>query len=56
MRLIGRSCQLIALLGLPLSIPLQLAGAIDLRQMLAMMAASFCLFYLGRMIEGYGST
>jgi hypothetical protein len=41
------------LLGLPLAIPLQLVGAIDLRQMLALMAASFCLFYLGRLIEGY---
>lgn len=53
MRRIGRACQLVALLGLPLAIPLQLVGAIDLRQMLALMAASFCLFYLGRLIEGY---
>lgn len=53
MRRIGRAFQLAALVGLPVSIPLQLAGAIDLRQMLALMAASFCLFYLGRLIEGY---
>jgi hypothetical protein len=53
MRLLGRGCQLVALLGLPLSIPLQLAGVIDLKQMLALMAAAFCLFYLGRLIEGY---
>jgi hypothetical protein len=53
MRLIGRGCQLVALLGLPSAIPLQLAGVIELKQMLALMAAAFCLFYLGRLIEGY---
>ncbi len=42
-----------ALIGLPLSIPLQLVGQIDLRQMLALMAASLCLFYIGRLVEGY---
>lgn len=53
MRRIGRAFQLAALLGLPSAIPLQLAGVIDLRQMLALMAAAFCLFYLGRLLEGY---
>jgi hypothetical protein len=56
MQRFGRSLQLAALVGLPLSIPLQLAGAIDLRQMLALMAASFCLFYIGRLVEGYART
>jgi hypothetical protein len=42
-----------ALTCLPLSIPLQLFNAIDLRQMLALMGASLCLFYIGRLIEGY---
>lgn len=42
-----------ALTCLPLSIPLQLLNVIDLRQMLALMAASLCLFYIGRLIEGY---
>jgi hypothetical protein len=55
MRRLGRVCQLVALLGLPLAIPLQLASVIDLRQMLALMAASFCLFYIGRLVEGYGN-
>lgn len=55
MRRFGRACQLAALIGLPLSIPLQLMNRIDLRQMLAMMAASFCLFYIGRLLEGYSS-
>lgn len=53
MRRIGRVCQMLALIGLPLSIPLQLANVIDLRQMLALMAAALCLFYIGRLIEGY---
>lgn len=53
MRRIGRVCQVLALAGLPLSIPLQLANVINLKQMLALMAAAFCLFYLGRLIEGY---
>jgi hypothetical protein len=55
MRLLGRTCQLLALLGLPLAIPLQLANVIDLRQMLALMAAAFLLFYIGRLVEGYAS-
>jgi hypothetical protein len=55
MRRFGRACQLAALIGLPLSIPLQLMNRIDLRQMLALMAASLCLFYIGRLLEGYGA-
>jgi hypothetical protein len=46
----------LALAGLPLSIPLQLTNVIDLKQMLALMAAAFCLFYLGRLIEGYAAS
>ncbi len=53
MQRLGRICQQSALLGLPLAIPLQLANVIDLRQMLAWMAAAICLFYIGRLIEGY---
>jgi len=53
MQRLGRSLQMAALIGLPLSIPLQLVGQIDLRQMLALMAASLCLFYIGRLVEGY---
>jgi hypothetical protein len=56
MRHIGRVCQVVALAGLPLSIPLQLANLIDLRQMLALMGASLCLFYIGRLIEGYAAS
>lgn len=55
MRRLGRICQQIALLGLPLSIPLQLAHLISLGQMLALMCAAICLFYIGRLIEGYAA-
>jgi hypothetical protein len=55
MRLLGRVLQQLALLALPLTIPLQLAGVIDLRQMLAFMAAAVCLFYIGRIVEGYAA-
>lgn len=55
MRIVGRVCQQIALLGLPLTIPLQLGNVIDLRQMLAFMGASICLFYIGRLLEGYAT-
>lgn len=55
MQRLGRICQQVALLGLPLAIPLQLANLIDLRQMLALMGAAICLFYIGRLIEGYAS-
>lgn len=47
--------QTAALVGLPLAIPLQLAGRIDLRQMLAMMTAALALFYIGRLVEGYAA-
>jgi hypothetical protein len=53
MRLLGRLCQIVALVGLPLTIPLQLMYVIDVRMMLGMMVGSICLFYLGRMLEGY---
>lgn len=45
--------QKIGLFGPPLSILLQLAGAIDVKQMLAMLVASVCLFFIGRIVEGY---
>ena len=53
MRSIGRGLQLIGLGAPPLSILLQLSGAIDLKQMLAILVASVCLFGIGRIVEGY---
>jgi len=53
MRLLGRFLQLAALICLPLTIPLQLMHVIDTRFMIGLMVGSICLFYLGRIVEGY---
>jgi hypothetical protein len=53
MKRLGRSLQLVALIGLPAVIPLQLFYAIDTRFMIGLMVGAICLFYIGRMIEGY---
>lgn len=53
MQTLGRVLQVVALAGLPLAIPLQLFHVIDLRAMLALMVGSVCLFYIGRIVEGY---
>ncbi|HVX61754.1 MAG TPA: hypothetical protein VHC19_14160 [Pirellulales bacterium] len=38
----------------PLAIVLQLANTIQVRQMLVMWVAAMCLFWIGRLLEGYG--
>ena len=48
----GRLLQRIALVLPPLSIVLQLAGALPLGSMLVMLVAAVALFYIGRLIEG----
>ena len=53
MRRIGRVMQIVALALLPLAIVLQLADRISLSQMLAVLVAGVCLFWIGRIIEGY---
>jgi hypothetical protein len=54
MRAIGRLLQMGGL-GLPLlAIAMQLGDAISLTNMLAMLVAAVCLFYIGRIVEGYG--
>jgi hypothetical protein len=55
MQRLGRICQQVALFGLPLVIPLQFSQIIDLRgwQMFVFIGAALCLFYIGRLIEGY---
>lgn len=55
MRILGRILQVAALIGLPLAIPLELAGAIRTGPMLTMMVASIALFYIGRLLEGYAT-
>lgn len=55
MRKFGRILQVASLALLPLSFPLQITGWLgsSVSPMLLMMIAAFCLFYIGRMLEGY---
>jgi hypothetical protein len=53
MRSFGRALQMLALAALPLAMVLQLAGAVSLGQMLLILVAGFCSFYIGRIVEGY---
>lgn len=55
MRAIGRLLQHLGLLVAPAAIVLQLANAIDVKQMLAFAVAALCLFWIGRLIEGYAN-
>ena len=53
MRAIGKTLQIVGLALPPLGIVAQLSNAVSLGQMLAMLLAGVCAFYLGRMMEGY---
>lgn len=53
MRVVGKILQVVALISLPLAIPLELAGAIRTGPMLTIMVASIALFYVGRIVEAY---
>jgi hypothetical protein len=53
MRWLGHNLQIVGLALPPLGIVLQLASAISLGQMLAMLLGSVCLFGIGRIVEGY---
>ena len=53
MRAFGRILQHLGLLVAPLAVFLQLGEAIDARQLLAFGVAALCLFWIGRLIEGY---
>ena len=53
MRSLGRFGQLLGL-GLPaLAVLLELGHAITLGQMLVMLVAAVCFFWIGRILEGY---
>lgn len=53
MHALGRLMQLVGL-GLPLvAVVMQLGNHISVRDMLLMLVAAACLFYLGRYVEGY---
>ena len=40
----------------PVAIVLQLVNSISLGQMLTMLVAAVCLFWIGRIIEGYAKS
>jgi hypothetical protein len=52
-RVFGRLLQLAGLAVPPVSIFLQLVEAITLGQMLTMLVAAVCSFFIGRIVEGY---
>jgi hypothetical protein len=57
MRSFGRFLQLAGLVILPLAMLLEISGSLGrsggVSQMLLMLVAGACTFFLGRMIEGY---
>jgi hypothetical protein len=53
MRGLGRLLQLAGLTIPPITIVMQLNEAIKASQMLMMLVGSVCLFFIGRIIEGY---
>jgi hypothetical protein len=53
MRRLARGLQMVALVLLPLSMILQIAHTITVGQMLMIMVAGFCLFWIGRLAEGF---
>ncbi len=57
MAIFGKACQLVALMLLPLSMLLELTGGLGrkfgISDMLVMLVFGFCLFYVGRFLEGY---
>jgi hypothetical protein len=53
MHALGKLLQLAGLTVPPITILMQLNDAIKASQMLMMLVASVCLFFIGRIIEGY---
>jgi hypothetical protein len=53
MRSFGRAMQMLGLAVAPLAIFLQLNRTISVAQLLLMGLAAFCLFWIGRILEGY---
>jgi hypothetical protein len=49
----GRLLQIVGLVLPPLSIFLQLEGAVSLGQMLLLLVAAVSAFWIGRILEGY---
>ncbi len=53
MRQFGRGLQMAALVMLPLTMILQIADAVTVKQMLICWLAGGSLFFIGRIAEGY---
>ncbi len=51
---LGRIMQVLGLIALPVAMVVQWADAISVGQMLVALLFGAALFYLGRMLEGYG--
>jgi hypothetical protein len=56
MKMLGRGGQFLGLALPALAILLELNRAISLGQMLVMLVAAICCFWIGRILEGYGSS
>ena len=56
MRSLGRCGQFLGLALPALAMVLELNRAITLGQMLAMLVAAVCCFWIGRIVEGYAAT
>ena len=59
LRLVGRTLQIIALVVLPLSMYMQVSGGLgrsfNVSEMVIMLIFGICAFYVGRILEGYGT-
>jgi hypothetical protein len=54
MSILGRTMQRLGLCALPLAMFLNLVDVLSLWNMLSMTAAGFAMFWIGRILEGYG--
>ena len=54
MKALGRGGQFLGLALPALAVLLELGHAISLGQMLVMLVAALCCFWIGRIVEGYG--
>lgn len=56
MRAVGRCGQFLGLALPALAVVLELGNAISLGQMLVMLVAAICCFWIGRILEGYAGS
>ena len=56
LRSIGRAGQMLGLAVPAVAVVLELNGSISLGRMLVMLVAAVCCFWIGRILEGLGTT